>query len=312
MAMLYAIECTSSDVYEVTWQSELADNGVPLNVEVLVDGGDLDGDGRREFLAGGLKPISEPGQMYGVILRLFEAQGNNDFAVVATLNVPGGASGVSVAGVGDIDGDARNEIVLGSAGVMRIFRNTGDNAWAEIWSGGAGELWSLGVGDHDQDGMAEIIFQEATFTGVWEIDPADAADADGDGRVDAIDNCPAVPNPAQEDADADGVGNECDNCADAPNPGQGVAVLGQPIVALARTMFTWERPADVVYARGTLAGVAGYAVDLVQAAGTATYIVDPTMPGSGAGLFYLVRPGCRVGSWQSSAGAEPGRDAVLP
>ena len=35
-------------------------------------------------------------------------------------------------------------------------------------------------------------------------------DADGDGVCDAIDNCPAAPNPDQADADGDGVGDVCD------------------------------------------------------------------------------------------------------
>jgi hypothetical protein len=35
-------------------------------------------------------------------------------------------------------------------------------------------------------------------------------DADGDGRADAIDNCPAAANPDQADGDADGHGDACD------------------------------------------------------------------------------------------------------
>lgn len=37
-----------------------------------------------------------------------------------------------------------------------------------------------------------------------------AADTDGDGVIDACDNCPSHPNPAQEDADGDGTGDACD------------------------------------------------------------------------------------------------------
>ncbi|MBN1444414.1 MAG: thrombospondin type 3 repeat-containing protein, partial [Planctomycetes bacterium] len=44
-----------------------------------------------------------------------------------------------------------------------------------------------------------------------------AQDADGDGVLDDVDNCPAVANPLQEDGDGDGVGDACDNCAQVAN-----------------------------------------------------------------------------------------------
>ena len=44
--------------------------------------------------------------------------------------------------------------------------------------------------------------------------------SDLDGIPDAIDNCPAEFNPAQEDRDFDGVGDTCDNCVSRYNPGQ--------------------------------------------------------------------------------------------
>ena len=45
-------------------------------------------------------------------------------------------------------------------------------------------------------------------------------DYDDDGVHNNVDNCPYVPNPAQQDADGDGVGDACDNCQFEPNPGQ--------------------------------------------------------------------------------------------
>jgi N-acetylneuraminic acid mutarotase len=49
---------------------------------------------------------------------------------------------------------------------------------------------------------------------------ASGDDGDGDGAVDACDNCPMEANPDQEDADADGVGDACDNCVGEANAGQ--------------------------------------------------------------------------------------------
>ncbi len=45
-------------------------------------------------------------------------------------------------------------------------------------------------------------------------------DTDGDGVVDALDNCPHTPNPNQANSDTDSLGDACDNCPDDPNPGQ--------------------------------------------------------------------------------------------
>ncbi|MFQ5669487.1 MAG: thrombospondin type 3 repeat-containing protein [Acidobacteriota bacterium] len=52
--------------------------------------------------------------------------------------------------------------------------------------------------------------------GAFEVQPADS---DGDGIVDAMDNCPLVVNAAQLDRDGDGAGNLCDADAD----GDGIA-----------------------------------------------------------------------------------------
>ncbi len=45
-------------------------------------------------------------------------------------------------------------------------------------------------------------------------------DDDGDEVADALDNCPADPNPEQADGDLDGLGDACDNCPSVANPGQ--------------------------------------------------------------------------------------------
>ena len=45
-------------------------------------------------------------------------------------------------------------------------------------------------------------------------------DADGDGVVNSLDNCPNTPNADQADADSDGVGDVCDNCPATANANQ--------------------------------------------------------------------------------------------
>lgn len=49
---------------------------------------------------------------------------------------------------------------------------------------------------------------------------APVADADLDGVLDSVDNCPVNANPDQADADGDGVGDACDNCTAVANADQ--------------------------------------------------------------------------------------------
>jgi len=47
--------------------------------------------------------------------------------------------------------------------------------------------------------------------------PCPPGDADGDGLLDDVDNCPEDYNPGQEDGDEDGRGDACDNCPNTAN-----------------------------------------------------------------------------------------------
>jgi hypothetical protein len=99
-----------------------------------------------------------------------------------------------------------------------------------------------------------------------------AADGDGDGVPDTLDNCPTVANASQADADADGVGDACDTDAGCPLGTSGTVTLhewdgmtqpalgGDPLVeedafseyalpagctaSAMRVRIEWQNPAD--------------------------------------------------------------------
>jgi thrombospondin type 3 repeat protein len=116
------------------------------------------------------------------------------------------------------------------------------------------------------------------------------------------------------DVDGDGVLNACDNCPDLPNPGQGPVVFGESILAVDPSTFGWSTPSDVNFVRGDLAQVASYPVGSSGFLPGATSLPDAELPAIGSGYYYLVRPGgsCLAGSWQTRPGAEPNRDVLLP
>ena len=200
---IYAYESTGDDSYEIIWTWDF-DPGI--NVQFIVDAGDTDNDGKKEFLAGGFAG----GDSH---LHVFEVIEDDDFQIVATFTRPNSANAYSDANVADVDGDGRKEILFSTTWGFSIYQNTGNDTWHEIWSGPAGPIESIGAGDHDQDGKEEIIVRDGDWTEgvttIFEIHPADAADMDMDGTVNIIDNCPTVVNFTQADADRDDVGDAC-------------------------------------------------------------------------------------------------------
>jgi hypothetical protein len=147
------------------------------------------------------------------------------------------------------------------------------------------------------------------------VDDADYFDTlASQSNVHALDPNATLDTRASWDTDGDGVSNACDNCPDRANPGQGGAVFGEPIVAATRDTFTWATPADVMFVRGDLATIESYGIDQSGILLGASSLTDAGVPAAGHGFYYLVRlaGSCTVGSWQSTLGAEAGRDLVLP
>ena len=97
--------------------------------------------------------------------------------------------------------------------------------------GGMLRFLAFGAGaDADGDGVLDAVDncpadanpgqEDADGDGIGDACDAMPNDFDNDGFDDGVDNCPLTSNPGQEDADGDGVGDACDNCPAIANPGQ--------------------------------------------------------------------------------------------
>ncbi len=81
-----------------------------------------------------------------------------------------------------------------------------------------------GLRDCDENGLLDLLEGDH---GAGPCGSGGAADADGDGVADEVDNCPDVANADQLDADGDGAGDACDACpGDALNDADGDGVCG--------------------------------------------------------------------------------------
>ncbi len=102
-----------------------------------------------------------------------------------------------------------------------------------------------------------------------------------------------------------------------PDVGPGPPVVfGQSINAnLNKVDFLWTNAVAFRVVRGSFvspSSIGNYAVDEAWA-GNGSVVSDTSMPTPGTGYWYLVKPGgCLLSSWQSTLGAEPGRDAAIP
>jgi len=149
-------------------------------------------------------------------------------------------------------------------------------------------------------------------------------DCDGDGYIDAIDNCVCTPNPAQIDADFDGHGDACD-CA--PGDWSAFAVPAEIVglaVAANKQTLTWSSAVaasgpgtvhDVVRGLTSDLPVDGgpSEVCLAPGLGVAT-TTDATTPGTGQSYWYLVRGrnACGAGTYGTATGGAPRTPVACP
>jgi len=199
---IYMIENNGDNTYQQIWSGELrTDDGQIINVQEIVDVGDLDNDGKKEFISGGLETRSAPSVTYWRTLYLFEYVSDNNFVPIWSIKISGGVSDDLTLNIGDLDNDKKNEIIINVGSNTYIFENVGDNLFKPAWYSNQISTNSIGVLDYDNDGYDEIIVSGAIYKkDISLVENCEIlGDEDGNGLADCADTT-ACPNGVYCDA----------------------------------------------------------------------------------------------------------------
>ncbi|MCK6485785.1 MAG: thrombospondin type 3 repeat-containing protein [Phycisphaerae bacterium] len=210
---------------------------------------DADGVAGDEALVGQyLKDAAGPVADAGTAHLFAGSTGNHVRSFVSPNITANGRFGIAVAGIEDIDGDTRGDVIIGATrepfnflnAVGRVYVFSGDDGavLTEMASPNAEQNGRFGrsvaaLADLNGDGIADMAAGAIWETADDQLSLTGRAyvfllpDRDGDYVRDAVDNCPTIPNTDQADCNTDGVGDACeadndsdgvpDGCDNCPN-----------------------------------------------------------------------------------------------
>ncbi len=207
---------------------------------------DVNGDGKGDVAVAMLNygiDYGGPGPYHaGFVIVFSGASGAALFRLDSPTPENDGEFGFSLAGIDDLNGDGRGDVVVGApredptlggieAGRSYVYSGATALRLATISSpnievGGNFGCSVAGVpalGGPGQNGIAVGAFLENPAAAPNNAGRAylSELDEDGDGVLIGVDNCPTVANAGQQDSDQDGSGDACDTCTDIDHDGFG-------------------------------------------------------------------------------------------
>lgn len=153
---LVAFENFADDTYRQIWKEEVIEPYV--DARVIGGGVDLDGDGRGEFVVARL--MQDPYQLRETswVVGVYQATGDNAFALEWQAEVLGGGSSGNGISVADLDGDGDVEFALALVPDLYVFKGLGVDDYELAWHAPITRTYRPAVGDWDGNGLPEIAF----------------------------------------------------------------------------------------------------------------------------------------------------------
>ncbi len=160
-------ECTGNDQYRFIREETVP---WPTNWDAIKLG-DLDGDGKKEFLIGG----AYGGIRFANLMAIFETVGDNQFEIIFMDSVENRLSPFGFhSDCGDVDSDGKNELIWASISDWMIYTATGNNQFQRIYSqynGNNGHnCTNIHIYDLNKNGYPEIIESGGNETHIFEIE----------------------------------------------------------------------------------------------------------------------------------------------
>jgi hypothetical protein len=124
-----------NNTWQLTWtmgQLPFQDPQVGSEIGIVKAGFDTDKDGKGEFICG----YTDYDSNY---VMLYEAQGDNDYQLVWSYKIPISINTYEAIAIGDLDGNGKDEIIIGLPAVTDAERPNPDRLYVFEWNGTVGE-----------------------------------------------------------------------------------------------------------------------------------------------------------------------------
>src|SRR3989338_479040 len=178
---LHIAETSGDNNYQVTWTGKVSKGTNVSTINSIVCLGDTDSDGRKEFLAGGL--LVPTGDSYVSLFKIYEANGNNNYAEVFSKEIPWPTGRVDAWDSGytakaeDFDNDGKKEIIFINRNSLYLYKAQANNLYKEFWNlnwthPGYGTIVVnryFAAGDFDNDRKGDIVFSQIYSTNVTTV-----------------------------------------------------------------------------------------------------------------------------------------------